>query len=309
MTTDEYREISDEWLNFQLQAYDGEFASTIKASLYYRLLAELFNKIIIYAAVDNCSKYEFENYLSLAIEVITTLQYGLKDPNKLDDTDSNETVNKIYNFWSHDKHLLYKIKRNKESPYISREEIEDAATYYIGLPIRSSALERLLIDILIAMELSAFTDEMCNEQLFPGLPPRSPLSVGNPFFIVVKSLFFDAVIWLGLAAIFIYAGSKSWVSDDLAFYIAITLALFFVLGSLYKILRLPFLWKEINKSKTKVLDLIDSMDFLYTELNSNSLISAKHILKGAEKAVDKGVVWPTSLFVLLDDIIERDGYF
>lgn len=54
---------------------------------------------------------------------------------------------------------------------------------------------------------------------------------------------------------------------------------------------------------------MDAMLGLYAEMNSDGPISAKHIRETAQKAADKGVVWPGPLFALLDDVVARTGRF
>ena len=40
---------------------------------------------------------------------------------------------------------------------------------------------------------------------------------------------------------------------------------------------------------------------------SGNLVSAKHILERLNKTTEQRAFWPAEVFVMLDDIIERDG--
>ena len=60
--------------------------------------------------------------------------------------------------------------KNKDVPYIYREFVEDAVSEYLNLPFRSKIIDRLILDLLIAMELYGFGDEMLNP-IFRSLSP------------------------------------------------------------------------------------------------------------------------------------------
>ena len=42
---------------------------------------------------------------------------------------------------------------------------------------------------------------------------------------------------------------------------------------------------------------------------SGNVVSAKHILERLNKTSEDGAIWPSEVFALLDDIIDRDGIF
>jgi len=44
-----------------------------------------------------------------------------------------------------------------------------------------------------------------------------------------------------------------------------------------------------------------------TEIGSGTVVSARHIRERLDKTTDQGAVWPSEVFALLDDIIERGG--
>src|SRR5262249_17135634 len=83
------------------------------------------------------------------------------------------------------------------------------------------------------------------------------------------------------------------------------LCLALVLG----MISLPWVWREQHKAASRVMELLQSMGTVYEELNSNGLVRVRHFRDRVSKAADKSVIWPSSLFVLLDDVEARDGRF
>jgi hypothetical protein len=55
--------------------------------------------------------------------------------------------------------------------------------------------------------------------------------------------------------------------------------------------------------------LKDAMTSVYAQLSSEGVISARHILEEVKKAAAQGVVWPGSLYAMLDDIVARSARF
>ena len=60
--------------------------------------------------------------------------------------------------------------------------------------------------------------------------------------------------------------------------------------------------KRLQRS---ILDIIDQMEGFFLEFNSAGPISTAHFRKRANDLADARVVWPSGLFVLLDDMEAR----
>ena len=73
---------------------------------------------------------------------------------------------------------------------------------------------------------------------------------------------------------------------------------------IWNVPNLPFL--SVSR---KAKHLMQSMLSVYSELRSNGFISAQHIRERAQETSKEGVIWPSTLFVVLDDIIARTGRF
>src|SRR5690606_22230909 len=65
-------------------------------------------------------------------------------------------------FWIRKRSPLQTII-DKETPRLDRSEIEHIIGRYLEEPWRCQAFDRLLIDVLVALEMYAFGDEMLNE--------------------------------------------------------------------------------------------------------------------------------------------------
>jgi hypothetical protein len=74
---------------------------------------------------------------------------------------------------------LYDIKQNKV-PYISRQELECAVGVYSDLPFRCAHVDRLLVDLLVALEIYQYDNEIYNQIYIKGLNEKTIVQVGHP---------------------------------------------------------------------------------------------------------------------------------
>ncbi len=259
--------------------------------------AALKHAEMIHAPVSggNCS---FEKLCDQGFAVVRNLEYGIWDSQSEDDK-------KALKLWSHRKWPVYDVQ-NKKSPFLRREHIEEAVGEYLELPYRARGMDRLLVDLLVALELYQYSNEMINEVVTPGLPPRSPLKVRHPLVSYLKGLLinFSLFILVGFILYKSHGLDDSWVW--LSYIACAVLSLFWpVLATI----SLPFKWRAHRNAVKRVGLLIAEMQNCYRELESAGPISARHILERLRVADDKGVSWPPSLYALLDDVMQRAGRF
>ena len=88
----------------------------------------------------------FEEIALQGIEVVNDLQSGLTE-------DGCGSQN--WNFWKHEEDPLRRIKSD-DMPYMYRDYLESAASDYLRLPYRAPILERVLVDVMIALEVYAY---------------------------------------------------------------------------------------------------------------------------------------------------------
>ena len=117
------------------------------------LLRFLFNEITKAAVGEAVARkidpedFEYE-VLPQAIQIVKSIQYAfVREPFEGD-------IKAHWNFWKHQDFALQRIQ-NKDVPYLSRSELEGAATEYLNSPFRSGAIDRILIDGLMALEIFA----------------------------------------------------------------------------------------------------------------------------------------------------------
>lgn len=136
---------------------------------------------------------------------------------------------KRLNFWRHERNPLAFVA-TKQIPYIDRAWVESETGHYLNIPFRSAALDRLLVDVLIGMELYAFANEMLNEPKPLLGPPQSPMNLRHPIRVFFVGQFSNALFYLGGAALSVCAGSVGWIGESWSIGIAIALVCFFLLA-------------------------------------------------------------------------------
>jgi hypothetical protein len=74
-------------------------------------------------------------------------------------------------------------------------------------------MDRILVRVLVAMDLCAFGNEMLNEKTFDFLPARSPLKQRHVLLAYLRGQTLNAVFFIGIAALALWASSYGWVSE------------------------------------------------------------------------------------------------
>lgn len=192
-------------------------------------------------------------------------------------------------YWYHRSHIRLAGKKRLE-PYIKVDETQEAAIAYLQLPYRVPAIDRLLVDMLIAAEMFAFADEMQ-----PILTKRLPLLLGwllnNILSVIIGSAIAAFCFWIGDGGTV-----TSWVSGII---LALTL-----LWTAWSLIAYPFYYPKIRAHHRKIEGIIGSMLDTYAAIAGNPA-STKHIDEMLAKATGKGAVWPSQLIVLMEDVKAR----
>jgi len=280
---------------------------------YY--VREISKTVSEYARGKEIALEDFEwNVLPQAMEVLEDLRLAMISYKDLsltwdDDFDKNEEAerldssnNEINYFWTHERNPLHRIKSNN-IPHLDRFSIENVCDRYLKEPWRCEALDRLLIDVLVAMELYAFGDEMINEETYWLAPKRSPLKQRHIFFQYLRGQLLNATL------IAMFVGGAIWIDQSWVFWLAVVPVVILMAFSVISTGALPFAWRQQSKAKGRVVDLIGAMSGVYAELMSDGPISASHIKYRLEDVAAKGVVWPAPVFAVLEDVLGRTGRF
>ncbi len=206
--------------------------------------------------------------------------------------------------WRHIPDAAQRIVKN-QAPPMSRLEIEAAADEYLSLPYRVPELDRLLVDILVALELFAYGDEVSGNKPMSGgglsplkLKPIRSFLIGHGSNLLL-GIVVGSVAW---GASLIHLFPERWLPALWGI-----LLLLFLGRLLIGAVAFPRFWLAATKARKRSLDLLSAMNGVYSELNSTGPISTNHIQQRAQATSAEGVVWPSPLFVLLDDINARSG--
>jgi hypothetical protein len=248
---------------------------------------------------------QFSDLAGRGIGVIDSLAYSLKE-HKTFDFRENVKREPEWHFWKHEDQPGALIKARK-FPYMDRSNVEEAATTYLDLPYRAPFLERTIVDVLIALELYAYSKEML-EKPMPGfsLLTRSPLMQKHALRRYVSGQFWSAVVLLGLAYLAGMYGSRLF-GETASTWIAGILVGLWVLDLVVSTVALPFAWHAQRKARKYTRDLMLAMAHTYRELSADGQVSTRRLREVAVRAADQGVVWPAPLFLILDDNIARIG--
>lgn len=210
-------------------------------------------------------------------------------------------------FWTHRFDPLGEVQR-KTVPHLDRIEIEGVVGEYLKAGLRSQFLDRTLTDLLIAIELYSFADEMINEVPTIIAPPRSPLKQTHPAVAYLRGQWQSFCLWAVVGFVAFLLGKNHIISSEWMIGVIVVALGLFLLGMALATLATPFAWAEHAKKVKNVRNLMLEMDMTYRELRSDGPVSARHLLERIKKADEAGVLWPGPLYALLDDVIARKGW-
>jgi hypothetical protein len=299
-----------------VQAYMGDHDG-VEHAYEYGQLGYLFEEVTqaakVYASKQNMTPHDFEygvgrDAIELVREVRTWVK-GYTDTGLADEKEpTKEKFKKEREVWRHELNPQH-IVNSGRAPEIDRAGIEEAVSTYLAGHWRCSAMDHLLLDILVGMEFYAYSDEMVNEVVPPGFPPRSPLKQKHPILDYLQGSFLYLVIIAVPVSALMFASSENWIGEGWAVGISGVLSVVvLVMWGIFTVC-LPSLWRKHNKARKQTLELMGSMRTVYQELKGGGPFSSRHFRKSLEAVEENGAVWPAPVFALLDDIDQRNGRF
>lgn len=209
------------------------------------------------------------------------------------------------NLWSHRANPVAEIKK-QTAPLMGRGEIETIVQEYLDLPYRSQHVDRLLVDLLVALEVYAYGETVIKRRGVPDFI-ATPILKRRPIWEWFLGNLFMVVLWTVLGTGFWGLSRVLPIPDGWVIGFNVVLGLLFALNLIWSTLWLPRTWWIIHRAKRKASELLEEMLSVYAELQSDGPISVRHIELRARSAANAGVVWPPPLFVLLEDICTRGG--
>lgn len=291
-------EFLHQWTDAEISVED--FKRKAAYSDYMRLLNEMADSVLAHAKALNKGPADFGFELDEALGVCHAI-YDAVQPKRQKDAP--------FLVWSHVTNLLHRIRTGDDLPLIRRQDLYEATSKYLLLPVRCAPADRILVDALIAVETIEYGQEMFGKEsvLSSFIPSRSPFKQKHIFWKFLVGLAMNFALFAGLVAIAAYLGYKGILGSDWAIGISAALVGIFLILAAIQIISLPFAWKQQTKARTLVADLMNEMLSTYGELQDDGPVSVQRVRDVAERAANKGVVWPGALFALLDDMRARNA--
>lgn len=273
-------------------------------SQYCRLLEDVSISAKEYAEQSDVNGDEFETLLETGFSVVDDLKSSLTPFTNTEEEELDQL-----RFWTHEQFPERKLLSG-DTPYIIRGSLESVVDDYLALPFRNRAIERLLVDALIAVEMFGFSDEVWGKGAkILGNLSHSPFQQPNALIWYLRFIVVCAIVLLGPAAVLASGTFDAYVSRTWSLPIAGVLAAIFGVLFLLSVIEAPRALKSQEQARKKYMDLGIAMATVYRELDSTGPISARHVLHMLNDSTRQGVSWPAPLFALLDDICVNTGRF
>lgn len=239
---------------------------------------------------------KFDDYLHRAIDPIQDLYWSFEREGDRHDG----------SLWRHQPSLLQQTK-DKRLPEFMRREIEGVAGTYVKSGLKTATVDRLLVDLMVAMEFSQYAETIFRAPHVPIIAPS--ILKRNVFLDWFTNRILAAVIgfivylvpW-GLSKIGLFPEDWLWA-------VVLILVLLWLGEAVWNTVMLPKSFMVVRKAQQTINGLIHHMSNTYAALASDGPISAQHVTGLVNRSTDAGVVWPGPLHVLLEDITARGGRF
>lgn len=209
---------------------------------------------------------------------------------------------------SHVKDIVTHVK-DKGKLGVPQDSLSAAVADYVAGRFKSPKIDRVLAQALTQVEIVAYLDEMLWKNPLTGTSKLEDTilpSVAKAVWTVSKFAF---VLWLASLGIAVSPTVFSILPVGTMFLVGLSLG---VLGTIALLALLVLgvigILREKPKSKKRqiiILDMIDLMQGFFLEFSSSGPFSTAYFRKRVYDLAESGVVWPSGLFVLLDDMDSR----
>jgi len=309
-----YEKIKRTTVNRHYRRWGKEKADIIQGSRYAWLVDELTESALDYAKENDMDFDAYCELLERTFPIAEGFRYSLSpEMPHLEASEresfSDSDVETYHAIWEYTSFLFGDIKENR-TPQLMWHQLSENVSGYLDMPFRCAAVDRWLVQALIASKLILQGNQLIHGDCIFNDPPLTPLNTKHPVRNYLSKSLFIAIPLFGGAGLSIFAGFKQWVADVWSIAVAIILVVIFMALAVRSLIFLPSEWRLYTSGMRRARQHLEEMNFAYDELyNPYAPISAPHIIRVLEKNQDKGVSWPPSLFVLLEDISKRSGTF
>lgn len=245
-------------------------------------------------------------------EIVFAFQYGKHDAIFFDEKVSEQKVKDAFklSYGVPSSDLLTDARLGKRL-LVDRSSLDEAIGRYLAGSVRPSGVDRFLIESLTDMEISSYLAEMLDETRIIGQSPSQILrGIRHPVQSWVASRVWRFGLLMSLIAGVFFISSQTDITSDTSLLASLVFIAVFLLDALFSLIRLPSLlkhYKTAHRTLTKsVVDLPALMHAFYTEYRTNGPISVKRLRAKLEDLEREGVVWPSSLWPLIEDIEKRN---
>jgi hypothetical protein len=209
---------------------------------------------------------------------------------------------------SHVENIATHVK-DKGKLGVPQDWLSGAVGDYVAGRFKSPTIDRVLAQALTQVEIVAYMDELLWKNPLTGtsqLEDTNPPSVAKAVWNVLKFVF---ALWLASLGIAASPMVFSTLPVDTMLLVGLGLG---VLGTIALLALLVLGVIDILRDKPKstkhqniILGMMDQMQGFFSEFSSGGPFSTTHFRKRVCDLVEVGVVWPSGLFVLLDDMEAR----
>jgi len=192
--------------------------------------------------------------------------------------------------------------RRGDLPDYYRADAEGVVSGYLTGSLRNPIVDRYLVRFLLEQEFFAYAlTELAPQytwrvQILKRIRPINTLLLHFGANVVFFA-FVAAVLWVLV--------KFTPLPELWAVIISSLLAIWIVIGTVFQILTLPFVWTRNKEARSAVEKVLLAQTDAYLSLQADGPISVSRVRLMVDRAADAGTVWPQTLFALLDDIASR----
>lgn len=248
---------------------------------------------------------------NIAHEIVFAFQLGKHDAIFLNKDVSEQKVKEAFKLsYGVPSHYLLAEAKLGRRLLVDKDSLEEAIGHYLSNNLRPTGVDRLLVLSLTDMEISSYLAEMLDETRIIGQSPIQILrGLRHPVQAWLTSRVWRFGLLVSLIAGVFFVSSQTDLSPDTSILVSIGFIAVFLLDVIFSLVKLPFQLKHFraaHRTLTKnVVDLPALMHSFYTEFRTSGPISVKRLRAKLEDMEQQGVVWPSSLWPLIEDIEKR----
>jgi hypothetical protein len=210
---------------------------------------------------------------------------------------------------SHTMDLISHVEKHGKFGVL-QDSLSAAVGNYIESNFKCQDIDRLLLKALTHVEIVAFIDEMTCKNVITGrskLEDSAPPSVTKVLWNTFKLIF---SVWFVICAV-IAASSVLIPALPIDMMVVVGLSL----AGLFTLIMLPILILALismakqkprqDERRQSILNMLDLMNGFFLEFQGPGPFSLNHFKTKVHELADKQVMWPSALFVLVEDMEAR----